>query len=108
MWIRRDWGLFVDVRKPLRDYNGSLDRTRLISTPYGGVRVEGIEDALVRRLVSAKYWQAPGDFDHALAVAESAPNDIDWDYAEQYAKKEMVTELLNELRKRVTPSATGR
>ncbi len=103
MWIRRDWGLFVDVRKEVGEYNGSRERTRFISTPYGGIRVEGIEDAMVRRLISAKHWQATGDFAHALAVAESAPNDIDWEYAEQYAKREMVADLLSELRKRLTP-----
>lgn len=103
MWIRKDWGLFVHVRKELDGYNGSREGTRFISTPYGGVRVEGIEDAMVRRLISARHWQAKGDFAHALAVAESAPDDIDWDYAEQYAKQELVADLLSELRKRLGP-----
>lgn len=101
MWIRKAWGLFVDVRKDIDDYNGSRERTRMIYTPYGGVRVEGIEDAMVRRLISAKHWQTAGDFDHAVAIAEAAPDDVDWEYAEDYAKRERVADILSELRKRV-------
>lgn len=101
MWTREDWGLFVDIRKDIDDYHGRRERTRVINTPYGGVRVEGIEDAMARRLISAKYCQATGDFDHAVAIAEAAPDDVDWGYAEEYAKRERVADLHVELRQRV-------
>jgi hypothetical protein len=55
-----------------------MERTRLISTPFGGVRVEAVEDAMVRRLVSAKHREQPGDFGHALDVATAETGSIDW------------------------------
>lgn len=101
MWSNKSWKVFVDIRKDLSRYNGSRERTRMISTPYGGVRIEGVEDAMVRRLISAKHWKQPADFGHALAVATAEGESIDWDYAEQYAKRELVSDLFLELRRRL-------
>jgi hypothetical protein len=105
MWSNKTWGIFVDIRKELSLYNGSRERTRLISTPFGGVRIEGVEDAMVRRLVSAKHGKQPGDFGHALALATAERENIDWDYAVEYAKRELVSDLLMELRRRLAESA---
>jgi hypothetical protein len=101
MWSNKGWRISVDIRKELTLYNGSRERTRLITTPFGGVRIEGVEDAMVRRLVSAKHWKQPGDFGHALAVATAEKDNIDWGYAEQYARRELVEDLLTELRRRL-------
>ena len=107
LWSNKTWGIFVDIRKDLSDYNGSRERTRLISTPFGGVRIEGVEDAMVRRLVSAKHWKQPDVFGHAMALASAETDSIDWDYAEQYAERESVSDLLQELRRRLRASAAG-
>lgn len=101
LWSHSGWKIVVDLVKELDGYNGSRERTRLIATPYGSIRVEAVEDSIVRRLIQSKHWQVRGDFDWAVALAELEWASIDWSYAEAYAKAELVADLLAEVRKRV-------
>lgn len=103
LWAHQEWKIVVDLVKELYRYNGSRERTRLITTPYSSMRVEAIEDSIVRRLIQAKHWQVRGDFDWAVALADLEAASIDWSYAEAYAKSELVADLLAEVRKRVPP-----
>jgi hypothetical protein len=99
VWHQDEWKLVVDIVR--EEYHGDPYRTRVVQTPYGGVRVEGLEDSMVKRLVSARYWQIPGDMGHALLLATQYEAVIDWDYAEELAKNEDVTDLLANLRRRI-------
>lgn len=101
LWAHRNWGIVVDLVKDPQDYTGSRGRTRLIETPHGSVRVEAVEDSMVRRLIQAKHWKVRGEFDLALAVAAAQQPSIDWDYAEKLARYELVADLLAEVRARL-------
>lgn len=102
IWYHKEWKVAVDlVKSSLRDYTGSFERTKLFSTPYGSVRVEAVEDSLVRRLIQARHRRRPQEFDWALAVASEYPDSIDWEYAEKIARLDQVSDLLDELRTRL-------
>lgn len=100
LWAHPEWKLVIDLVKEIEYYNRSRDRTRLIATPFGTVRVEAVEDSIIRRLIQARYWQVASDFDWAVALATLEAKSIDWTYAENYAKFERVGDLLAEVRKR--------
>lgn len=101
LWINSEWGLAFEFVKDLKLYNGRLELTRIIDTPFGPVRVEAPEDSVVRRLIQAKHWQVRTGFDEAVAVAVARVDGFDWDYARTYARREEVLDLLEELRRRV-------
>ncbi len=101
IWFQEEWRIAVDLVRDFDRYHGSIDRTEIVETPYGSVRVEAVEDAMVRRLISSRYWKIPSDFDLAVDVAVTRLGDIDWSYAETIAKNEGVSDLLAELRRRV-------
>jgi hypothetical protein len=65
------------------------------------VRLEAVEDAMVRRLVSTRSWHTPSDLDLGVDVAATRPGGIEWSYAETNANLDGVSDLLVELRKRV-------
>jgi hypothetical protein len=96
VWISEDLRLVVDlVRSP---YTGSAERTTLMTTPYGPVRLAAIEDLLVKRLASAKHWKQPGDLKHAMLLALQFLDRIDWAYVESFAREHDVGEMAGELR----------
>jgi hypothetical protein len=101
MWFQPDWKLTVDLVRGIEDFHGSRDRTEVVRTPFGPLRIEGIEDCVVKRLISARYWEIPEDLNLALAAARTHEGEIDWDYAERVAEADGVGDLLAELRKRV-------
>ena len=103
VWVQADWKIVVDIVRRYDAYHGSLQRTEVVLTPYGGVRVEAVEDAMVRRLISSRYWQQSDDFDLAVAVATTHAEDIDWSYAEEIATTDRVLDLLTLLHERVRP-----
>lgn len=100
IWYRRDWNIAVDVMS--KEYHGDWGHTNIYSSPYGSIRVAAIEDLLVSRLISAKYWQIPTDIEHAVLLAVDYDSIIDWEYVTERAKREEVDELLPELHRRVT------
>lgn len=82
-------------------YTGSIERTTVFITPYGSIRLAAIEDLLVKRLASAKHWKRPGDLDHAKLLAELFWTRMDWDYVEQFAGEQDVSDLLARLREAI-------
>jgi hypothetical protein len=99
MWHRKDWGIAVDIVR--EEYRGDLQRTQVVGTEYGNVRLAAIEDVLAKRLISAKHWKRPEDFEHALLLATRYRDRIDWDYVGELARRDLATDILSELRKRV-------
>jgi hypothetical protein len=100
-WLQHEWKIAVDIVRDFDRYHGSLERTEIVQTPYGPVRLEAVEDAMVRRLISSRYWHLPRDFDLAVEVAATHAGDIDWSYAGEIAKLDGVSDLLAELRRRI-------
>lgn len=96
IWSSDELGLVIDlVRLP---YSGSAERTTLMTTPYGPVRLAAVEDLLIKRLSSMKHWRIPGHLDHAKMLASEFADQIDWEYAGRYGREHDVGELVEELR----------
>ena len=95
VWLNEDLGIVVDLlRFP---YTGDLARTQVFTTPFGMIRVAGIEDLLVKRLASAKHWRIPGDVDHAKLLSLLYGDRLDWDYVRKYAAFNDVEDFLEAL-----------
>ena len=96
VWVNEDLRLVVDLNS--YPYTGDVGKTTIMTTPYGTVRLAAIEDLLVKRLISAKFWKQKGDFDHARLLAVTFRDRIDWDYVESFARREDVSDMLARLR----------
>jgi len=95
-WVNDELGLAVDMIG--RELNGSYERVTTITTPYGPATVIGIEDLVLKRLASAKFWKVPTDFEQAYLLVMAQGDRVDWKYLEQEADKAGVTDLLSELK----------
>ena len=95
VWLNEDLGIVVDLVK--FPYTGDLARTQVFTTPYGMIRVAGMEDLLVKRLASAKHWKIPGDVEHAKLLALLYGDRLDWNYVRKYAAVNDVEDFLDAL-----------
>ena len=95
VWVSEGLEIVVDLVK--YPYTGDLARTQVVATPFGAVRIAGIEDLLVKRLASAKHWKAPGDVDHARLLAVLYRDRIDWEYVRTFAALNDVKDYLDAL-----------
>jgi hypothetical protein len=106
VWINQELGVVVDlVGYP---YTGDFEKTTIMTTPYGPVRLAAIEDLLVKRLISTKFWKQEGDFDQAKLLAVQFSDRIDWSYVEQFAQREEVSDLLALIRGAMASRSRGR
>lgn len=96
IWLNEGLGIVVDFVKP--PYTGDLTRTQVLETPYGSIRLAGLEDLIVKRLASAKHWRRPHDADHARLLAAGYEDRIQWGYVERLAAEYDVEDLLAILR----------
>ncbi len=71
----------------------------IVETPCGDLKVEAPERLLVRYLASWKFWESSEDRDKAVALAYALSDLIDWKKAEELAKKELVDDKLEELKR---------
>jgi hypothetical protein len=97
IWRREDWGIDVDLRGP--NLIGSRERTLLVETPYGPVRILGVEDLLIKRLVELKYWPtSPGwreDLEHQVEILLAEYGDrFDESYLAFLARRDGVVDIL--------------
>jgi hypothetical protein len=99
VWFHRGWRLTLDLVGPR--YNGRSDRTQRVETPYGPVRLAGPEDLIVKRMISAAYWKIPDDFNQAVLLAVRLRDVLDWAYLEEQSRRELVSQLLPQLRERM-------
>lgn len=106
LWSRPDLGLWVD---PVgRFYTGDVGRLRVVSTPYGSVRLASVEDLIAKRLIETKVWPRGGTelLDQAVALAAEYQDEIDWDYMSRVAAGDGAEDLIPELRRRLAPART--
>ena len=95
-WVNDELGLAVDtVGKKL---GGSYERVTTITTPYGPASIIGMEDLVLKRLASAKFWKVPTDFEQAYLLVKAQGNRMDWTYLELEAERAGVTDLLRKLK----------
>lgn len=102
IWVNDEIKIVVDfVGYP---YTWDRNKTQVLSTPYGAIRVAALEDLLVKRLISTKHWKIKGDFEHARLLAALHGDRMDWDYIERLAEEQRVLDVLDVL-KRGLPEA---
>jgi hypothetical protein len=95
-WVNDELGLAVDMVG--KELNGSYDRVTTITTPYGPATIIGIEDLVLKRLESAKFWKVPTDFEQAYLLVNAHGDRIDWSYLDKEADNSGVKDLLFELK----------
>ena len=77
--------------------SGSYERVTTITTDYGPAIVIGIEDLILKRLASAKFWKVATDMEQSYLLAKSQGVRIDWKYLKEEAKKEDISDYLTKL-----------
>ena len=103
VWYSSVLGIVIDFVKP--PYTYDITRTQVLVTPHGSLRVAAIEDLLVKRLISAKFWRRPDDIEHAKLLALAHWDRIDWDYVRGLARQFDVADLLSNLLEAISKSA---
>ncbi len=95
-YANEDLGLAVDLVG--EKLNGSYDKLTTIITDYGPAMVIGIEDLILKRLASAKFWSVVTDMEQSYLLAKSQEGKIDWEYLERQARKEDISDYLKKLK----------
>lgn len=95
-YLNEELGLAVDIVG--EQLSGSYDKLTTITTDYGPVIVIGIEDLILKRLASAKFWKVATDMEQSYLLAKSQESKIDWEYLERQAKKEDISDYLKKLK----------
>jgi len=101
VWRRKDWGVDIDLLGG--NFTGSRKRTEIVETPYGPVRLAGVEDLLVKRLAELKHWPTSPKWRRDLAkqveilVAEYG-DEMDEEYLTFIARRDDVVDLLADFR----------
>lgn len=90
-------GLAVDIVG--EDYSGSYERVTTITTEYGPATIMGIEDLIVKRLASSKFWNVPTDLEQAFLLAKAHGDNIDWNYIQDESRKADIGDYLEELKR---------
>ena len=96
VWINEKLDMVVDVLSgPL---TGSKERTRVFRIDDTQVHLPAVEDLIIERLVSAKYWggTAQTDLEQALALL-TIFKDIDTEYLAKRAEEQRVEDYLQRL-----------
>jgi hypothetical protein len=99
-YVNEDLGLAVDAVG--EQLSGSPDKLFTITTSYGPVVVIGIEDLILKRLASAKFWGVTTDMEQSYLLARSQEKQIDWAYLEERCKKEDIIDYLSKLKSSLT------
>jgi len=95
-WANDELGLAVDMVG--EDYSGSYERVTTITTGYGPATIMGIEDLIVKRLASSKFWNVPTDLEQAFLLAKAHDNNIDWNYVQDESQKADAQDYLAKLK----------
>lgn len=100
-WYSKEWKLAVDIVNDLTGMTGSRSRVRTLVTEFGPVQLAAVEDLIVKRLTSAKYWSIPSDREHAAILARRYSDELDRDYISWAAKAAEVSDEWTELERRL-------
>jgi len=95
-WANEELGLAVDMVG--EEYSGSYERVTTITTKYGPATIMGIEDLIVKRLASAKFWKVPTDVEQAFLLAKAHVDSIDWNYIQEESRRADIGDYLGKLK----------
>lgn len=79
--------------------SGSRQRSQIVSTRYGRVRLESIEDLVGKRVVEARYWRRPEALAEAMLAVRRYGSRLDWPYIGFHARRNGVEDLIDDLRR---------
>lgn len=102
VWFNSDLDVIVDISG--KEYSGDVNKVRLVNIRNYELKVAGVEDLIVNRLYSAKWWKSnpQRDLEEATALLIVFSGSIDDDYLSKLAKKNDVADFLNVVRKRAS------
>ena len=98
-WIHRDLRLWVEIVDG--HYTGSRTRNRIVSTPYGEVRLASLEDIVWKRTIEARAWNRPTALEEARLLVRRYGARLDWAYIEEQGRDQGISGLVADLRKDV-------
>jgi hypothetical protein len=107
-WYSEEWKLAVDVVNDFSGMTGSRTKIRTLVTPFGPVRLAAVEDLIIKRLTSAKYWYIPSDREHAAILARKYRDELDRDYIVQSAASAGVSDEWQELDRELSSRSASR
>jgi len=94
--INAELGLAVDLVGD--ELSGSYERVTTIMTDFGPAVIIGVEDLILKRLASAKFWKTSTDMEQAYLLAKARSEELDWPYIEAEARKSGISDYLKKLR----------
>lgn len=82
-------------------YPSHREKVRVVKAQGLSIKVVGVEDLIVDRLVAAKYWRSNPklDTEQALVLFRNFKNSLDLSYLKQRTEEEKVDDILDEIQK---------
>jgi len=98
IWLYADLGIAVQI---VASFPSHVEKIRTVSVNGHKVKVVGVEDLIVDRLVAAKYWKSNPklDIEQASVLQNEFRNSLDSEYLERRATEEKVIDYLDSLPK---------
>jgi len=97
LWYNGDLDIVVDLSS--KGYSGDPAKLRIIKVRNYSLKVAGVEDLIVNRLYSAKFWKSnpQRDLEEATALDRIFSGKLDSDYLKLLAKKNDVIDVLSRI-----------
>lgn len=94
LWYNKDLDIAVDISA--KGYSGDPAKLRIIKVRNYRLKVAGVEDLIINRLYSAKFWKSgpQRDLEEATALIRIFRGRLDDDYLTLLAKKNDVEDAL--------------
>jgi len=94
VWINPDLNIAIDIVGS--NLSGSKDKIRTVELAGFTVNLEGVEDLIVKRLYSYKFWRQKIDLDQAVVLLKNY-EDLDMEYLRKKATEQQVVETLEQI-----------
>jgi predicted nucleotidyltransferase len=102
-WISKKLGMAVQI---VGAYPSRAEKVRTVEINGYEVKVVGVEDLIIDRLVAAKFRRSNAELDtsQATSLLYSFADSLDFAYLVQRAREERVEDVLSALRKKAAKS----
>ena len=96
IWLNENLGIAVQI---VASYPTRTEKARTIEVAGLKVKIEGVEDLIVDRLVSAKYWRSNPklDMEQAAVLLGNFKQSLDLNYIRKRASEENVEDYYDEI-----------
>ncbi|MBS7625767.1 UbiD family decarboxylase [Candidatus Bathyarchaeota archaeon] len=93
-WINLDLNMAIDIVGS--NLSGSKEKIRTVELAGLTINLEGVEDLIVKRLYSYKFWRQKIDLDQAVVLLKNY-EDIDTEYLRRKAAEQQVIDTLEQI-----------